>query len=400
MNQATDIKATKVFKYTEDTYNDKKYSVIVHQGGTRSGKTYNILLWLISKCVSQWDNKVIDIVRKSFPSLRASAMFDFYEILTKYGMYSDEYHNKTENIYKIGSNIIRFFSCDEPQKMRGPGRDILFCNEANELTFEDFTQLNMRTREMTILDFNPSDEFHWIYDRVLIRTDVNFFVTTYKDNLFLPKRIIQEIENLKDVDENYWRIYGLGQRGISQATIYSNWELTDEPKPQGYQAIGLDFGYNDPTSMIEIVLVDAEKPYIWMNELIYQSHMTNNQVIEKMKDLNISKNVEIYGDSSRPETINEILRAGYNIRPTVKGAGSIKLGIDFLKRYKLKITKTSLNLQKEIKNYKWKTNKDGQILDEPVEFNDHSCDAARYALNSKIQFKQKIKPVIVSTRIY
>ena len=394
------VNSNVVYEHLEEVYLKPNISIIVEQGGTRSGKTYNIEYNLIINARSKWKGKVIDIVRKSFPSLRASAMFDFFNILKAHGWYSENDHNKTENTYTIGTNLFRFFSCDEPQKMRGPGRDILFCNEANELNYEDFMQLNMRTKQLTIMDFNPADEFHWIYDKVLTREDCAFYITTYIDNPFLSQRIISEIENLKNIDENYWRIYGLGQRGVSEATIYSKWELTDEPKPQGYSAIGLDFGYNDPTSMVEIVIVDAEQPYIWMNELIYESHMTNNQVIEKMKTLGIPKNIEIYGDSSRPETINEILRAGYNIRPTVKGAGSVKLGIDYLKRYRLKITKTSLNLQKEIKNYKWKTNKDGVILDEPVEFNDHSCDAARYALNSKIQFKQKVKSFIINTNIY
>lgn len=374
------IQANIVFKHLQDL--KPETSILIEQGGSRSGKTYNILNYLIAMCVTTWDDKVIDIVRKSFPSLRQSVMFDFIEILTKNGLYSEKNHNKTENIYRIGSNKFRFFSCDEPQKMRGPGRDILFCNEANELKLEDFRQLNMRTKELTIIDFNPSEEFHWIYDHLLIRNDVEFYVTTFEDNPFLPDRIKNEILRYKDTDENYWRIYGLGQRGISQTSIFTNWDLIDSLPEGGSIYYGLDFGYNHPTSLIKTVIIDGN---VYSQELLYKSYLTVDDLIRELKNLGLGNSETIYGDCARPEMIEEIYRAGFNIHPTKKGPNSVKDGIDVLKRHNLFITKDSINLLKEIKSYKWKVDKNENVLDEPVKLNDDAVDALRYSINEFLQ---------------
>ena len=378
--QIPKIQANVVFKHLQDL--KPETSILVEQGGSRSGKTYNILNYLIAMCVTTWDDKVIDIVRKSFPSLRQSVMFDFIEILTKNGLYSEKNHNKTENIYRIGSNKFRFFSCDEPQKMRGPGRDILFCNEANELKLEDFRQLNMRTKELTIIDFNPSEEFHWIYDHLLIRNDVEFYVTTFEDNPFLPDRIKNEILRYKDTDENYWRIYGLGQRGISQTSIFTNWDLIDSLPEGGSIYYGLDFGYNHPTSLIKTVIIDGN---VYSQELLYKSYLTVDDLIRELKNLGLGNSETIYGDCARPEMIEEIYRAGFNIHPTKKGPNSVKDGIDVLKRHNLFITKDSINLLKEIKSYKWKVDKNENVLDEPVKLNDDAVDALRYSINEFLQ---------------
>lgn len=374
--QSQKIRANIVFNHLTNL--KPTTSILVEQGGSRSGKTYNILTYLIAMSVTTWNNKVIDIVRKSFPSLRSSVMFDFFEILRNNGLYAEEYHNKTENIYKVGSNIFRFFSCDDAQKMRGPGRDILFCNEANELKLEDFRQLNMRTRELTILDYNPSDEFHWIYDHVLTRDDVEFYKTTFNDNPFLPDRIKNEILRYKDTDENYWRIYGLGERGISQTSIYTKWDLCDSVPLTDKVYYGLDFGFNHPTSLIKITL-DENTAYV--EELIYETQMIGETIIDRLKSLNISSSAPIYADSARPELIYEIGSAGFNIYPVKKGADSVKEGIDYVKRYKLMIHKDSVNVLKEIKSYKWRVDKDERILDEPVKLNDDAMDAMRYAFN-------------------
>lgn len=380
--EAINIQATSVYMQCEEAWNDPLYNLLVHQGGSRSGKTYNILIWLISKAATQWENKTIDIVRKSFPSLRASVMFDFFEILNKYGLYTEKNHNKTENIYKVGNNIFRFFSCDEPQKMRGPGRDILFCNEANELKLEDYRQLNMRTRELTILDYNPSDEFHWIYDQVITRDDCQFHKTTYVDNPFLPQRIVQEIERYRDTDENYWRIYGLGERGISQTSIYTKWELCDSIPNTEKVYYGLDFGFNHPTALLKIT-IDEDKAYI--EELLYKTQLTGGDIIDELKRLDIPVSAPIYADSARPELIYELGSAGFNVYSVKKGEGSVKEGIDFVKRHKLYIHKSSVNTIKEIKSYKWRVDKDERVLDEPVKINDDAMDALRYAFNELLQ---------------
>ena len=195
------LKTTEIYDFMERSY-EKGVPIIVQQGGSRSGKTYNILIWLILHCVTDWDNKIIDIGRKTFPSLRFSVMHDFFEILKKYNLYHVNLHDKSNHSYKLGSNTIRFFSVDQEQKVRGSRRDILFMNEANEFRVDDFKQLNQRTAELTILDYNPSDEFHWIYDDVLTRKDVDFYKTTFRDNPFLEYRIRQEIYSYKDKDPN------------------------------------------------------------------------------------------------------------------------------------------------------------------------------------------------------
>jgi len=271
---------------------------------------------------------------------------------------------------------------DDPQKKRGPGRDILFCNEANELTHEDFKQLNMRTRKLILLDYNPSDEFHWIYDYVLTREDCLFFKTTYLDNPYLPLGQIKEIERLKSIDPNYWRIYGLGEKGIGEATIYKNWSVVNTLPEDNEVYFGLDFGYNHPSVLIKVNLDEYDA---YVEELLYEKGLTNADLIRRLDDLNISKTATIYADCARPEMIDEIHRAGYNIHPTIKGAGSVKNGIDIVKRYKIFVYNESVNTIKEFKSYKWKVDKDDRVLDEPVKVNDDAMDAVRYGFNFKLQ---------------
>jgi phage terminase large subunit len=199
---------------------NSKKRITVEQGGSRSGKTYNILVWVIFYYCSQNEGHTVTICRKTFPSLRASVMRDFLEILQRYEIYEEKYHNKTNNEYALNGNLVEFISLDQPQKIRGRKRNLLYINEANELYFEDWQQLIMRTTGKVVIDYNPSDAFHWIYDKVIPREDCEFFKTTYKDNPFLEPELVKEIERLQGTDDDYWRIYGLGERGSSRATIF------------------------------------------------------------------------------------------------------------------------------------------------------------------------------------
>ena len=210
------IQTNKVYKHLSNS--DKK--IIVEQGGTRSGKTYNIILWIIFKYCTNNTNKVITICRKSFPSLRATVMRDFMSILQEHNIYSETHHNKSNSEYHLFGNLVEFISLDMPQKIRGRKRDLLFVNEGNELYFEDMQQLLFRTQERVILDFDPSDEYHWIYDKLIPRSDCDFFKTAYLDNPFIEDSIRKEIELLRDTDEQYWQIYGLGERAASRSTIF------------------------------------------------------------------------------------------------------------------------------------------------------------------------------------
>jgi phage terminase large subunit len=225
--------------------------VQVHQGGTRSGKTYSILQSLVELCYQNENSgAVITIARKTFPALRATAMRDFFSILEREDVYTPDLHNKSEANYVLFGNLVEFISVDQPQKVRGRKREILFVNEANELSLEDWRQLLLRTTGKVIIDFNPSDEYHWIYEEVIPRTDASFFRTTYKDNPYLDKATVAEIERLKDADPNYWRIYGLGERGVNQAAVFT-WEVGEIAGKR--IGTGLDFGFtNDPTAVIDV----------------------------------------------------------------------------------------------------------------------------------------------------
>ena len=212
-----DLKTNVVFKHLVET--EKK--IIVNQGGTRSGKTYNILLFIIFYYCLRNNKKVITICRKTFPALRATVLRDFITILKKYELYREENHNKSSSEYSLFGNLIEFISLDQPVKVRGRKRNLLFINEANELYFEDWQQLLFRTSEKIILDYNPSEEYHWIYDNIIPREDTSFLKTNYLDNPFLEKTLVDEIERLKYTDEQYWQIYGLGEKGVSKATIFN-----------------------------------------------------------------------------------------------------------------------------------------------------------------------------------
>ena len=370
-----DIDTSVVFNHLSKS--DKRY--IVEQGGTRSGKTYNILVWLIVYAIKN-KGVTISIVRKSFPSLRTSVMRDFFEILNNLGYYSERYHNKTESTYKLNGCLFEFISIDTPQKIRGRKRHICFINEANELTKEDYFQLNIRTTDRMICDFNPSEDF-WIYDEVVSRDDCDFHITTYKNNPFLPQTLIDEIERLQQVDEYYWQVYGLGQKAMIRGVVFSNWEVKafdhNEIELKGY---GMDFGFtNDPTTLIEIRMMDGE---LWVRELIWRTGMTNQDIGERIKELEVQ--AEIVADSAEPKSIEELSRTGVVVRGAIKGQDSVRAGIDLLRRYKINIHPSSENLIKEFKNYKYKQDKDGNYSNEPVDKFNHGIDALRYFVFSNM----------------
>ena len=370
------LKTNKVFKQLETS----TAKIVVQQGGTRSGKTFNILLWIIFSYCERNEGKIITICRKSFPALRGTVMRDFFQIIKDHEIYTEDAHSKTSNEYTINKNTIEFISLDMPQKIRGRKRDLLFANEANELTQEDWTQLLFRTNEKVILDYNPSEEFHWIYDQVLPREDVEFFQTTYKDNPFLGDVIKEEIERLKGIDENYWRVYGLGERGTAKSLVYTFTTCKEIPKEAKLVSYGLDFGYSsDHTSLVRTYLLEDN---MYVDELLYRTGMTNQDIANEMKVLGLDRSNEIYADSAEPKSIEEIYRMGWNVKPTIKG--SINIGIDIIRRYKLHATESSFNLIKELRNYKYIEDKNGHMTNKPVDNFNHALDALRYSVVNKI----------------
>lgn len=353
----------------------------MEQGGTRSGKTYNIILYIIFQYCLKNTKKTITITRKTFPSVRASVMRDFISILKEYDMYREEQHNKSNSEYYLNDNLIEFISVDQPQKIRGRKRDLLFINEANELEFEDWQQLIFRTTDKIIIDYNPSDEYHWIYDRVLNRDDVEFYRTTYLDNPFLDNSIVTEIERLRETDEQYWQVYGLGLKGVSKSVIFTHSVVDKVPDDAKFISFGLDYGYtNDPTALVGVWLRGYD---LYIKEYFYQTMMTGHDIHRKFKDIGIGREL-IWGDSAEPRLNDELKRMGWNVKASIKGRDSVNAGIDLLKRYKINITKDSSHAIQEFRNYKWLEDKSGNLTNKPEDRNNHVIDAVRYGTYSII----------------
>ncbi len=350
------------------------YRIIVNQGGTRSGKTFSLTQLLIYLALKQKIS--ISVCSVAFPHLRKGAMRDWRKIMEDFGLYSPGAHMKTEQMYTYPTgSYTEFFSVDNALKVRGPGRDILFINEANIIQYDTFRQLLLRTKKAIFIDYNPADEFHWIYDKVLNRPDCYFIKSTYKDNPFLPEEQVKEIESYKDADPNFWRIYGEGERGHSEGVIYTHWSTYDS-NVTGNTVYGLDFGFNNPTALVRVVDNDQN---LYAEEVIYQSHLTNQDLITLLRE-KVPKNAVIFADSAEPARIEEIRRAGFNIKLANK---NVKERIDFIKSRKLFIHYQSVNGLKEIKSYKFK---DVTKSDEPVKLNDHFMDAMGYGA---ISFKKQ-----------
>lgn len=382
MKRKVEVLYTNVFERNLAAIESGQHRVIANQGSTRSGKTYSVSQ-LLALYIPYKAKKSISIVSPSLPHLKRGARRDFLEILEDAGIYSDDAFNKTDNIYHYpNGSYVEFFGAEEPGKVRGPGRDILFVNEANLLSFQIYTQLALRTKELIILDFNPVDEMSWVYE-VADKPGNLLIHSTYKDNPFLPKEQVEEIEGLKDADENLWKVFGLGLRGASSELIYTHWKRVDSMPLKGEICYGLDFGYNVPSAL---TLVEFHEGCVYVDEILYESRLTTGDLIERMKDAHVSKTVEIFCDCAEPKTIEELKRAGFNAKEADK---DVTEGIRKVKSMPLYITDGSTNILKEIRGYKWKTDKDGKVVkdkdrDEPVKFMDHSMDAIRYAVFTKL----------------
>ena len=355
---------------------EKRLSAVA--GGTSASKTISILMWLIHYAQTTND-EVISVVSESFPHLKRGAIRDFLNILETQGYYNDSAWNRTDFIYTFPSGSkIEFFSADQPGKVRGPRRDVLFINEANNVPYETYTQLEIRTKKKIWLDWNPISEF-WFYTEVKNTTDHDFITLTYKDNEALEKSIVDAIESRKD-NKNWWSVYGLGQLGEVEGRIYTNWQILDSiPHEARLERYGLDFGYSvDPTAIIAIHYYNGG--YI-LDEITYQKGLLNQQIADIFK--NVPQSLVI-ADSAEPKSIDELKLYGVNILPANKGPGSVTQGIQWLQSQKISVTKHSTHLIKEQRNYLWKTDKEGHYLSPnvPEDGNDHGLDAARYGMES------------------
>ena len=364
---------------------DKRFSVL--QGGTRSGKTYAVCQYIVYLLRESKKPLTISVVRKTLPAVKASVMRDLIGILEETGDYFIGQHNKAENTFRFKNHLLEFLSVDEPQKIRGRKRDIAFLNEANELTLEDFRQINMRTTEKVIIDFNPSEVTHWIYDEVIPREDCNTWVSTYKDNLFLGEELVHEIERMRERDPDYWRVYGEGQRAFySKKQIFNNWTFLPAEKMPDFEnaVIGIDFGFSvDPTS---IILAQKVNEKLYIKELLYKTGFTNQDIADFLKAGGYSETLCFY-DSAEPKSGEELRRQGLLVKPAAKGSGSINAGISLLKEFDVFVSDVSNNIQKEYNSYFWTELKDGTIINKPVDRYNHAMDAIRYAVYSQYSNK-------------
>jgi phage terminase large subunit len=347
------------------------------QGGTSAGKTFGILPILIDKCAKEKGLEV-SVVAETIPHLRRGALKDFLKIMRWTNRYFDDRFNKTLLRYDFANgSSIEFFSADDASKLRGARRDILYINECNNVTFEAYNELAIRTKKEVYLDFNPANEF-WVHKELKDEPDTDFIILTYKDNEALDESIVSQIEKNRDKAAtssywaNWWRVYGLGEVGSLEGVVFTNWKEIDTiPNEAKLIGIGLDFGYtNDPTAAIEIYNYNGTRI---INELVYRTGMVNSDIAKILPS-----GVIIYADSSEPKSIEEIRRQGKTIKGVTKGADSINYGIDVMQRQDYLVTKQSTNLIKELRSYCWDTDKQGQRMRRPIDHYNHAIDALRY----------------------
>lgn len=350
-------------------------------GGTSASKTISILIWCIDYAQST-HNKLISIVSESFPHLSGGAMLDFERIMKDRGYWEDARWIKTPKpAYTFeGGSKIEFLSVDTYGKAHGPRRDVLFVNECNNVSYNIVDQLITRTREVIWLDWNPVSEFWWYTELKGKRDDMDFITLTYLDNEALDKGTIAEIETRRD-RKGWWTVYGLGQLGDVEGKVYKDWAIIDEiPHHARLERYGVDYGYsNDPTAIVAIYYYDGG--YIW-DEICYQKGLSNKQIADILKNYPLAMTVP---DSAEPKSNDELKSYGLTIVPAEKGPDSVRNGIQLVQDQRISITKRSLNIIREYRNYLWEVDRDGKILNVPEHIFSHSMDAGRYAMTSIIK---------------
>jgi len=371
----------------------------VIQGGTSAGKTLAILAVLID--IAAKNKTEISVVSESIPHLRRGAIKDFAKVMQWTGRWVADRWNKTLLTYNFANgSVIEFFSADSEARLRGARRQVVYINEANNIDFESYYQLAIRTSEAIYIDFNPTHEF-WAHTEVLPEQDAELVILTYNDNEALPDTIKRDIELNRTKAEtsaywaNWWKVYGLGQVGTLQGAIYEDFEVVEgiDVSRAKFVALGLDWGFsNDPTALVAIY---RQGDCLLIQELLYSTGLTNQDIADKLRSLGITRAWEIVADSAEPKSIEEIYRLGFNIKPAEKGPDSVRNGIDILKRFKLQVTKDSTNLIKELRSYTWATDKEGKNTGVPIDSFNHACDAMRYVALNKLRVSNSGKYVVV-----
>lgn len=371
---------------------------VFNPGGTRSSKTISLsqLMYMIALNKS---NVVISIVSETMPHLRKGAMRDFFWWLENENLYNPANHNKTENIYKVGSSIIEFFSVDDLGKVHGPSRDYLYCNEIQNIKYETFFHLASRTTTRIYADYNPTGIF-WVdtefIENSAMADRVTVIRSTFKDNPFCPPEIIKDILARAAKDENYKRVYIDGLAGVAEGLVFDKFKIVNEiPQEARFIAHGLDFGFtNDPTALVGCYISGGE---LWLDELIYEYGLTNSDINRLAISQGVNVRNSTVADSAEPKSIEELYRMRWNIEGATKGEDSVRNGIDILKRYSINITARSTGLIKEFRNYKWAVDRDGKPLNKPIDMFNHGIDGIRYVALKYLQVN-KVAPRPVKIR--
>lgn len=403
------MKTSDLFRQAWDfvhDYTPGAANIQIHQGGTSSGKTYSIEQVLF--CLAAENEKiVITVAGQDVPNLKAGALRDALDIVTRDGNEDiaaalvggnvKTGYNKTDRIFNFkNGSVIEFKSYDSAQDAKSGKRHFLFMNEANGIRWDIWQELEMRTRAengiggKAFIDYNPNAGF-WAHEFLIGQPRVQLIISDHRCNPFIDQDLRDKIEGLKNLDVELWKVYARGLTGRIQGLIFSNWFICEGiPEGAKFIANGLDFGFtNDETGMIEVYKQDGE---LWVNEIMYETGLTNQDISHKMKHWGVSKNAEIVADSAEPKSIEELHRLGWFIKPAAKGPDSVKASIDILKRYKINVTRASVNLRKELERYTWKKDKTGTAVNEPVDTFNHLIDPLRYVALNKLKIVNQKAP--------
>ena len=375
-----------LFKVNKRLYNencDPQARIFVNQGGTSSGKTYCIMQRLISIAVNE-PATIITVAGQDLPNLKVGAMRDTETIFSDSEWLQGFFvWNRSDYTIK-GQNgsLIEFKSYDGEQDAKNGKRDYLFINEANGITYGIYWQLAIRTRRQIFIDYNPSARF-WVHEQVMGREGVKLIISDHRSNMFLTDEEHRRIEGISDPE--LWKVYARGKTGSITGLVFSHFNVVDELPPREewkVSAWGLDWGFSaDPTALVHLVLAHGE---IWTDEVIYRTGMTNPDIAQAMKEAGLTGRDEIVADSAEPKSIAELNRMGYFVKACKKGADSISNGIDILKRYTWNVTRRSAGLRKELLAYKWKTDRNGDMTNQPIDAFNHAIDAVRYAASETL----------------
>ena len=358
--------------------------VVVNQGGSSSGKTYSILQVLFLRAIEH-PRSVTTVVGETIPNLKSGALRDAQTIVAASPILQKliSGYNATDRVYTMyNGSIIEFKSYETAQSAKSGKRQFLFVNEANGISFEIWNELYLRTTIQAFIDYNPNSEF-WVHEKIIGKDGARLFISDHRHNPYVLPSIREKIEALKDQDLELWKVYARGKTGRIEGLIFRNWDVVDsiDRARCKFVALGLDWGFtNDPTAVVAVWRHDMD---LYIEELIYERGMTNQDIAARLKEMGISRSWEIIADSSEPKSVEEVHRMGFNIKSVDRK--QTLLSIDILKRYKLHILRGSANITKELNSYKWMQDKNGKAINEPTDFMNHSIDAIRYVALSKLK---------------